>query len=77
VPTGFAHGFLVLSSSAEVLYKTTDFWNRGAERSIRWDDPALAIAWPCPSGLTSPCISGKDAESPTLEEAAAKGEVFP
>ena len=77
VPAGFAHGFLVLSPSAEVLYKTTDFWNRGAERSIRWDDPALAIAWPFPSGESSPSISEKDAQAPTLEEAAARGDVFP
>ena len=40
VPDGMAHGFLVLSDSAEVLYKTSGYWNRDAERSIRWDDPA-------------------------------------
>lgn len=46
VPAGFAHGFLTLSAQAEVLYKTTDFWDRDCERAIRWDDPQLAIAWP-------------------------------
>jgi len=46
VPAGFAHGFLTLSEQAEVLYKTTDFWDRDCERAIRWDDPQLAIAWP-------------------------------
>ena len=43
---GFAHGFLTLSKLAEVQYKSTGFWNRDCERSLRWDDPALQIAWP-------------------------------
>ena len=43
VPEGFAHGFLTLSAVAEVQYKTRGFWNKGCERAIRWDDPALAI----------------------------------
>ncbi|MEB3157537.1 MAG: dTDP-4-dehydrorhamnose 3,5-epimerase [Cyanobacteriota bacterium] len=78
VPAGFAHGFLVLSDSAEVLYKATDFWDKGSERSIRWDDPALAIAWPFPPGEEGePSVSDKDREAPTLAEAAARGEVFP
>ena len=77
VPAGFAHGFLVLSDTAEVLYKASDFWNRESERSIRWDDPALAIAWPFPPGDAAPSVSEKDSLAPTLEEAAAKGEVFP
>lgn len=77
VPAGFAHGFLVLSPTAEVLYKTTDFWNRDAERSIRWDDPAVAIAWPFPAGHAFPSISEKDRQAPTLKEASEKGEVFP
>jgi dTDP-4-dehydrorhamnose 3,5-epimerase len=46
VPEGFAHGFLVLSESADFLYKTTDYYAPAHERTIRWDDPALAIAWP-------------------------------
>jgi dTDP-4-dehydrorhamnose 3,5-epimerase len=77
VPTGFAHGFLVLSDWAEVLYKTTDFWNRDAERSIRWDDPALAIEWPFPPGQRAPGVSEKDGLAPTLAEAEARGDVFP
>lgn len=77
VPAGFAHGFLVISDTAEVLYKTTDFWNRDAERSLRWDDPALAIDWPFPPGAPSPSVSEKDLQAPTLEEASSKGEVFP
>ena len=77
VPEGFAHGFLVLSERAEVLYKTSGFWNREAERSIRWDDPALAIDWPFPAGAPAPSVSEKDRLAPTLEEATARGDVFP
>ena len=46
VPTGFAHGFLTLSESAEFLYKTTDYYAPQFERCIAWDDPTLAVAWP-------------------------------
>ena len=46
IPAGFAHGFLALSEGAEFLYKTTDFYHRAAERAVRWDDPAIGIAWP-------------------------------
>jgi len=46
VPPGLAHGFLVMSESADFLYKTTDYYSPEHERSIRWDDPQLAIAWP-------------------------------
>jgi dTDP-4-dehydrorhamnose 3,5-epimerase len=77
VPAGFAHGFLVLSETAEVLYKATDFWDKDSERSILWNDPALAIAWPFPPGQGSPSVSEKDRQAPTLAEAVAKGEVFP
>jgi dTDP-4-dehydrorhamnose 3,5-epimerase len=78
VPVGFAHGFLTLSETAEVLYKTSDFWSQPCERSIRWDDPELAIAWPhqgLPEG--QPLLAGKDAAAPTLAVALAAGEVFP
>src|SRR5690606_1552876 len=46
IPPGFAHGFLSLEHGTEVLYKTTAFWHRDSERTIRWDDPAIGIAWP-------------------------------
>jgi dTDP-4-dehydrorhamnose 3,5-epimerase len=59
IPEGFAHGFLVLSSHAEVLYKTTDFYKPADERCILWNDPALGIEWPL-DGL-EPIISAKDA----------------
>ena len=77
VPAGFAHGFLVLSDWAEVLYKTTAFWNRDAERSIHWQDPALGIAWPFPPGAPAPSVSEKDGVAPTLKEATERADVFP
>jgi dTDP-4-dehydrorhamnose 3,5-epimerase len=72
VPPGFAHGFLVTSDSADFLYKCTDYYAPKAERSIRWDDPQLAIDWPLPSG-TSPRLSAKDAAGVAFEQA----EYFP
>lgn len=59
IPEGFAHGFLVLSETAEVLYKTTDLYHPAGERCIRWDDATLGIAWPL-AGMV-PGVSGKDA----------------
>ena len=59
VPPGLAHGFLVLSESAEFLYKTTDYYALEHERCIAWNDPTLAIDWPITSG--SPALSTKDA----------------
>lgn len=66
IPPGFAHGFITLSDKAEVLYKTTDYWYKEYDRSIRWDDPDLNINW-----LTeqSPLLSKKDLEAPFLQSA--------
>ena len=58
IPPGFAHGFLVLSETAEFLYKTTDFWYPEFERSLLWNDPALGIAWPLQQ---APTLAAKDA----------------
>ncbi|MCS5698950.1 dTDP-4-dehydrorhamnose 3,5-epimerase [Cyanobium sp. FGCU-52] len=78
VPAGFAHGLLVLSESADVLYKTSGFWHRPSERSLRWDDPALAIDWPLEAlGDLQPLLSDKDAAAPGLAELAAAGDLFP
>ena len=66
VPEGFAHGFLVLSDSAEVLYKTTDYYAPQHERCIRWDDPELGIKWPWQGGLV---LSQKDAAASLLSSA--------
>lgn len=70
VPEGFAHGFCVLSDSADVLYKTTDFYAPEHERCIRWDDPALAITWPLEQ---APLVSDKDRHGRSLADA----ELFP
>lgn len=71
IPAGFAHGFVVLSESAEFLYKTTDYYNPAAERSIRWDDAQLAIDWQL-DGL-QPQLSAKDQAAVLLKDA----ELFP
>jgi dTDP-4-dehydrorhamnose 3,5-epimerase len=77
VPVGFAHGFLTLSEAAEVLYKASGYWSKACERSLRWNDPDLAIAWPLEAlGISEPLLAEKDAAAPTLVEAVAAGEVF-
>jgi dTDP-4-dehydrorhamnose 3,5-epimerase len=68
VPPGFAHGFYTMSAVAEVLYKTTDFYNAEAERTLIWNDPELRIAWPVPAGET-PRLSRKDAAGFPLRDA--------
>lgn len=66
IPAGLAHGFLVLSDSAEFLYKATDYYAPELERCIAWNDPALAIAWRLDG---PPSLSGKDAVAPLLAAA--------
>jgi dTDP-4-dehydrorhamnose 3,5-epimerase len=70
VPPGFAHGFLVLSESADFLYKTTDYYAPPYERCIAWNDPALGIEWP--SHIT-PQLSAKDAMGARLDGAEVFG----
>ena len=66
IPEGFAHGFLVLSDTAEFLYKTTDYWHPEFERSIVWNDPAIGIDWPIQG---EPALSAKDQLGRLLAEA--------
>lgn len=65
VPPGFAHGFYVLSESADFLYKTTNYYFPDLERGILWNDPGLAISWPIETG-THPIISAKDTSATRL-----------
>ncbi len=67
IPPGFAHGFLVLSDSADFLYKCTTFYDAASDAGIRWNDPAIAIAWPIDG---EPQLSAKDAAAPLLADAA-------
>jgi dTDP-4-dehydrorhamnose 3,5-epimerase len=69
VPPGLAHGFVVLSETAEFLYKTTDYYAPQHERCIAWDDPTLAIQWPALNG--PPRLSAKDAAGMTFLQACA------
>lgn len=69
VPEGFAHGFVVVSDTAEFLYKTTDYWAPEFERSTLWNDPAIGIQWPIQG---EPSLSAKDQHALPL----AKAELF-
>lgn len=66
IPPGFAHGFLVVSDTAEFLYKTTDYWYPEHERTLLWSDPALGIGWP--EGI-APALAPKDAAGVLLAAA--------
>ncbi len=66
VPEGFAHGFVVVSNTAEFLYKTTDYWAPEFERSIAWNDPAIGIQWPIQG---EPSLSAKDQQAKALAQA--------
>jgi dTDP-4-dehydrorhamnose 3,5-epimerase len=66
IPVGFAHGFMVLSETAEFLYKTTDYWFPEHERCLLWNDPALGIDWKLSA---SPTLSAKDIQGKKLSEA--------
>ncbi|CAL94491.1 dTDP-4-dehydrorhamnose 3,5-epimerase [Azoarcus olearius] len=70
IPPGFAHGFVVLSDTADFLYKTTDYYAPEAERCVLWNDPALGIEWPISE---PPLLSAKDQSGKLLAEA----ECFP
>ena len=68
VPAGFGHAFLVLSETADFLYKTTDYYHPEAERSILWNDADIGIQWPLPPGQ-EPRLSGKDSVASRLSDA--------
>lgn len=70
IPGGFAHGFLVISESADFLYKTTEYWYGEHDRALAWNDPRLAIDWPL--GGAAPVLAARDAAAPGLDAA----EVF-
>jgi dTDP-4-dehydrorhamnose 3,5-epimerase len=70
IPAGFAHGFVVLSDSADFLYKTTDYYAPEHERTVLWNDPAIGIRWPLED---EPILARKDKDGVPLEQA----EVFP
>lgn len=67
IPPGFAHGFMVLSDSADFLYKTTDYYAPEHERCLRWDDPSIGIDWPLRD--MKPLLSDKDGKAPCLADA--------
>ena len=77
VPEGFAHGFLVLSEVAQVLYKATGYYSPADEQCIRWDDPSIAIDWPLHG--STPMLSAKDAAGKPLAQARVfeRGDLSP
>ncbi len=72
VPPGFAHGFCVLSDTADVLYKCTTFYDPGDDYGLRWNDPDLNINWP----IADPGLSQKDADAPFLKDAQSQLPLF-
>jgi dTDP-4-dehydrorhamnose 3,5-epimerase len=67
IPPGFGHGFLVLSETADFLYKTTQYWYPEYDRGVAWDDPTLGIDWPL--GGVRPILAAKDAAAPRVADA--------
>lgn len=72
VPPGFAHGFCVLEAPADLQYKATSEYNPAREKTLRWDDPDLAIPWP----TRSPIVSEKDARAPALRKLVDVGDLL-
>ena len=70
IPAGYAHGFLVLSETADVLYKMTGYWSPDDERTIAWNDADLAIQWPL---TATPVVSAKDAAASAFRHAELIG----
>ena len=77
IPKGFAHGFLTLSQTADVEYKTTNFWNKKEEKTIIWNDKKLNIKWPIEKiGLNNLTISEKDMSADSFVEQIKRGHIF-
>ncbi len=76
IPPGFAHGFFVTRGPAQVLYKATEFYVQADEIAIRWDDPAIGIAWPIPTHA-APILSEKDRGAPSLDAVIGRLPVYP
>lgn len=72
IPPGYAHGFVVISDSADFAYKTTAYYVAADDRAIRWDDPELAIAWPLAG---APLLSKRDVAAPSLADARARAQL--
>jgi dTDP-4-dehydrorhamnose 3,5-epimerase len=69
VPRGFAHGFLVISDTAEFLYKCSEFYHPEDEGGVLWNDPAIGIEWPFAAhNIEAPILSAKDSRNPRLSE---------
>ncbi len=66
IPEGFAHGFVALTEGAELLYKTTSYYNAEYDRALAWDDPGIGIEWPLPG---PPILSDKDRVAPRIDGA--------
>lgn len=69
-PPGFAHGFLVLSPTAEILYKTTDYYHSQSEVCLAWDDLDMGISWSLPEGV-EPIVSAKDGQQLSFKQLAS------
>jgi len=76
LPEGLAHGFLVLSERAEVQYKVTAYYDPARERTLKWDDPTVGVAWPLPPG-SEPILSDKDRRGLAWSGAALNGPAIP
>ncbi len=72
IPPGFAHGFCVVSSVAQIEYKCTDFYDRASELGIAWNDATLGISWP----VSDPILSDRDRQSPSLAELNSRLPLF-
>jgi dTDP-4-dehydrorhamnose 3,5-epimerase len=70
VPPGFAHGFLALTPDVDLIYKCTDFYAPQFERTVRWNDPQIGVAWPLPAGV-APLLAARDAAAGGLDSVEA------